>query len=125
LRGWPSFADRIEAMRATSGAGWVGSLSYGVNGQLQAQRRIAAPILQINERDRYADLPAAAPDLARPGLIVDLLRRIDPARLRACFSQVGPVLKINRGSGLDADGRYGAVLVSGPRGYLLSGSCGA
>jgi len=125
LRGWPSFADRIEAMRATSGAGWVGSLSYGVNGQLQAQRRIAAPILQINERDRYADLPAAAPDLARPGLIVDLLRRIDPARLRACFSQVGPVLKINRGSGLDADGRYGAVLVSGPRGDLLSGSCGA
>jgi 4-amino-4-deoxy-L-arabinose transferase-like glycosyltransferase len=125
LRGWPSFADRIEAMRAASGAGWVGSLSYGVNGQLQAQRRIAAPVLQINERDRYADLPAAAPDLAQPGLIVDLLRRIDPAKLRACFLQVGPILKINRGSGLDADGRYGAVVVFGPRGDLLSGACGA
>jgi 4-amino-4-deoxy-L-arabinose transferase-like glycosyltransferase len=125
LRGWRAFAGQVESLRIASGARWVGSLSYGVNGQLQAQRRIAAPVLQINERDRYADLPAAAPDLSRPGLIVDLLRRIDPAKLQTCFSEVSPIVKIDRGSGQGADGRYGAVLVSGPKGDLLSGGCGA
>jgi 4-amino-4-deoxy-L-arabinose transferase-like glycosyltransferase len=125
LRGWPSFASRIEALRAASGAAWVGSLSYGVNGQLQAQRRIAAPILQITERDRYAGLPARAPDLAQPGLIVDLLRRIDTAKLRTCFSGVSPVVQIDRGAGAGPDSRYGAVLVSGAKGDLLTGGCGA
>jgi 4-amino-4-deoxy-L-arabinose transferase-like glycosyltransferase len=125
LRGWPAFANRIELQRLVSGAAWVGTLSYGVNGQLQATLRIAAPILQITERDRYADLPAAAPDLARPGLIVDLLRRIDPAKLQACFFEVGPIVEIDRGFAPGADGRYGAVLVWGSKGDLLSGGCGA
>ena len=125
LRGWPAFAGQVESLRAASRAGWVGSLSYGVDGELQAQRRIAAPVLQINERDRYADLPALAPDLTRPGLIVDLLRRIDPAKLKTCFSYVSPVQEIDRGLGRDADSRYGAVMVWNPKGDLLSGGCGA
>ncbi len=125
LRGWTSFAERVEALRASSGAAWVGSLSYGVNGQLQAQHRLEAPVLQINERDRYADMPSAAPDLARPGLIVDLQRRLDPAKLQACFGQVGPVLKLNRGSGLDADNRYAAIIVAAPKTDLLKDGCGA
>jgi 4-amino-4-deoxy-L-arabinose transferase-like glycosyltransferase len=125
LRGWPSFAERIEALRATSRAAWVGSLSYGVNGQLQAQHRLEAPVLQINERDRYADMPSTAPDLTRPGLIVDLQRRLDPAKLQACFTEVGPILKINRGSGLDADSRYAAVVVAAPKIDFLKDGCGA
>jgi 4-amino-4-deoxy-L-arabinose transferase-like glycosyltransferase len=125
LRGWPGFTDKVEALRAGTGAGWVGALSYGVNGQLQAQRRIQAPVLQINERDRYADMPQAPPDLSRPGLLVDLLRRVDRTRLQACFAQVGPTLEIDRGSPRDADSRYGATLVAGPRAGLLTAGCGA
>ena len=124
LRGWPSFADKVEALRAGTGAGWVGSLSYGVDGQLQAQRGIHAPVLQINERDRYADMPQASPDLSRPGLVIDLLRRVDRARLQACFKQVGPTQEIDRGSPRDADNRYAALVVAGPKVDLLKTGCG-
>jgi 4-amino-4-deoxy-L-arabinose transferase-like glycosyltransferase len=124
LRGWPDFAARVETLRTAAGAGWVGSLSYGVDGQLQAQRRIQAPVFQLNERDRYADMPKPALDLSRPGLIVDLERRIDRTRLQACFEQVGPMEKIGRGAAPGPDGRYAALAVAGPRGDLLKAGCG-
>ncbi len=123
LRGWPQFASGVDLLRAGQGAGWVGSLSYGVNAQLLAQRRIAAPVLQISERDRYLDMPDTAADLAKPGLLVDLLRRVDRAKLEACFASVGPVQEIYRGSVQDPDSRYGAVLVSGPKLDLKKTGC--
>jgi 4-amino-4-deoxy-L-arabinose transferase-like glycosyltransferase len=123
LRGWPAFAGKVETLRSSSGANWVGSLSYGVNAQLLAQRSLKAPAVQLNERDRYADLPQPAPDLSRSGLIVDLERRVDPAKLRACFDQVGPVSTIERGEQPGSDGRYAALVVSGARGDLLKLGC--
>jgi 4-amino-4-deoxy-L-arabinose transferase-like glycosyltransferase len=123
LRGWPVFTAQVDGIRAASNAAWVGTLSYGVNGQLQAEQLIAAPILQLNERDRYADLPSAAPDLARPGLVVDLLRRVDPARLKACFANVGQTIEIDRGVSRAPDERYAAIPVSGPKGDVLSRGC--
>ena len=122
LRGWPQFAAGVEALRAGQGAAWVGTMSYGVNAQLQAERRIAAPVLQVSERDRYLDMPDAA-DLGRPGLVVDRLRRLDPAKLGACFASVGPVQPVYRGSPEDPDSHYGAVLVSGPRFDLKKAGC--
>jgi 4-amino-4-deoxy-L-arabinose transferase-like glycosyltransferase len=123
LRDWPGFAGAVERQRAGAGAAWVGTLSYGVDGQLQAQAAIRAPVLQINERDRYADLPSTPPDLARPGLVVDLLRRLDLVRLKGCFATVGPLTEIDRGPGRGADSRYGAVRVSGPRKDFLDKGC--
>jgi 4-amino-4-deoxy-L-arabinose transferase-like glycosyltransferase len=125
LRGWPAFAQAVDTARATAGAAWIGTLSYGVNAQLQAADHAIAPAVQINERARYADLPALAPpDLKQPGLIVDLQRRIDFAKLRACFANVGPLSEIDRGLFHPADGRYGAVIVSGPKIDVLSQGCG-
>lgn len=124
LRGWPDFAAKVETLRSTAGAGWVATLSYGVDGQLQAQRLIRAPVVQLNERDRYADMPRPVLDLSRPGLIVDLERRVDRNRLLACFQQVGPVEKIGRGPAPGPDGRYAAVMAAGPRGDLLQAGCG-
>ncbi|HVY33873.1 MAG TPA: glycosyltransferase family 39 protein [Caulobacteraceae bacterium] len=124
LRGWPAFAQAVDAVRQGVGAGWVGTLSYGVSAQLQAANPSGAPTVQINERERYEGLaPAIAPDLNRPGLIVDLDRRLDLAALRACFAQVGPVVPINRGALQTADTHYGAVRVSGPSRDLLSRGC--
>jgi hypothetical protein len=124
LRGWPGFARKVEALRAANGAAWVGTLSYGVNGQLQAQRGGSAPILQIDERDRYADLSGAAPDLSKPGLIVDLQRRLDLPKLAACFDQVSLPQELHRGTDGGADSRYSAVVVSGPKIDLLKAGCG-
>jgi hypothetical protein len=75
LRGWPQLAEQVEGVGEAHGAAWVGTLSYGVNGLLQAQGGLRLPALQLNERDRYADLPPSPADLSRPGLVVDLKRR--------------------------------------------------
>jgi 4-amino-4-deoxy-L-arabinose transferase-like glycosyltransferase len=125
LRDWPGFAQRIDRLRGQDGAAWIGTLSYGVNGQLQAQHRLGAPVLQINERDRYADLPAAVPDLIKPGLVIDLARRVDRAKLSACFAEVGPIQPLDRGKGRDPDSRYAAVRVTGPKIDILTAGCGA
>ena len=123
LRGWPQFAAQIDGVRAAHRAAWTGALSYGVNGQLQAQQAIAGPVLQLNERDRYASLPSAEPDLSKPGLIVDLRRRIDLARLSRCFTTVGAPVEIDRGPPGAADARYLAVPVAGPKIDLLKAGC--
>ena len=122
LRGWPAFARTVDGARQAAGAGWVGTLSYGVNAQLQAADP-ALPVLQIDERDRYAGLPPRMPDLAKPGLIVDLRRRLDLARLRACFATVGPPGELNRAVGRAADERYAVVAVAKPKIDLLGQGC--
>ncbi len=124
LRGWPLLAEQVEGVGEAHHAAWVGTLSYGVNGMLQAQTGLRLPALQLNERDRYADLPPSRADLSRPGLVVDLRRRLDPARLKACFVEVGAPVEIVRGLSRSADARYVAVPVSGARRDLLTQGCG-
>ena len=121
LRGWPRFAKDV---RRQAGTAWIGAMSYGTNAQLLAADH-AMPALQINERERYADFAAdAGLDLTKPGLVVDLERRIDREKLKACFSDVGSVTEIDRGPVKAKDERYAAVRVSGPKADLLRQGCG-
>jgi 4-amino-4-deoxy-L-arabinose transferase-like glycosyltransferase len=114
LRGWPQFAGDIEALRIKTGAAWVGTESYGVYSQLNDAGRIAAPLLEVVERDRYwASDPK--PDFARPGLVVDLSRRMKVADVLRCFTQVQVAGDLTRAGGLSHNLRYTAFLVSGPR----------
>ncbi|QUD87210.1 ArnT family glycosyltransferase [Phenylobacterium montanum] len=124
LRDWPGFAARIEASRRAAGAAWVGTLSYGVTSQLLAQRAIQAPVVELIERDRYAmDHDAPRPDLARPGLVVDLERRVSPAALSACFTFVRPIGPALRDGGRSHESRYQMALVSGPRVDAIGQGC--
>jgi hypothetical protein len=111
LRGWPSFAQKVEGLRAAQGAAWVGTVSYGLNAQLQARRASLAPVLQLNEAERYDDMPQARADLSRPGVIVDLERRIDLERLKTCFLGVGTPIRLTRGAFPTRESRYLAVPV--------------
>ena len=115
LRGWPQFARQVEALRARTGAAWVGVESYGVYAQLAYAGGIAAPLLHVNERDRYRDAGGQSPDFSRPGLIVDLARRMKPHDVGRCFRQVSVVGEIGRAGGLGKNQRYRAMLVSGPK----------
>jgi hypothetical protein len=123
LRGWPMLAEQVEGVGDAHGAAWIGTLSYGVDGLLQAQPALRLPAVQLNERDRWADLPPSPADLAKPGLVVDLKRRIDPTKLKACFAMVGAPTEIVRGLGRGADSRYVAVPVAGARPGLLTQGC--
>jgi hypothetical protein len=125
LRGWPVLAEQVEGVGEAHHATWVGTLSYGVNGLLQAQTGLRLPAVQLNERERYADLPPSAADLSKPGLVVDLKRRLNPARLKACFAEVGAPVEIVRGAPGGSDARYVAVPVAGARKGLLSQGCEA
>jgi 4-amino-4-deoxy-L-arabinose transferase-like glycosyltransferase len=123
IRGWSDFGRRVEATRVQSGAGWVATLSYGEAAQLSGAREIHAPVLQLGERDRYAVMGVTAPaDLSRPGLVVEMQRRISPQTLSACFTNVRPLGEIDRTP--DRHARYEAFLVSGPK-QLVEGGCWA
>ncbi|MDR3506921.1 MAG: glycosyltransferase family 39 protein [Caulobacteraceae bacterium] len=124
IRGWPQFAAEVERMRQAQGAAWVGTLSYGTTGQLSAQGALTAPVAQLDERQRY---PAAdrswRADLTRPGLVVDLERRIKPDKLGACFGVVRPLGPLHRGKGQGHESRYVAFLVAKPLALVLAQGC--
>jgi 4-amino-4-deoxy-L-arabinose transferase-like glycosyltransferase len=115
LRGWPRFAADVEQLRARTGAAWVGTKSYGVYSQLNGERRITAPLLDVVERQRYWLADRNRPDFGRRGLIVDLSRRMKPADVRRCFTSVAPAGDLVRGGESGRNQRYTAFLVSGPR----------
>jgi 4-amino-4-deoxy-L-arabinose transferase-like glycosyltransferase len=122
--GWSPFARRLEDERIARGAAWIGVLSYGLAAELSDEPAIRAPIFQITERDRYLSLGMAAPDISRPGLIVDLYRRIDPAALRACFGQVTPLATIRRVDSSPLAKSYTLLFVSDPRRDVVRLGCG-
>jgi 4-amino-4-deoxy-L-arabinose transferase-like glycosyltransferase len=123
ILGWPRFAQRLEDIRAPSGAAWIGTLSYGLAAQLADERAIHSPVAQIDERDRYLDLAMPLPDLARPGLIVDLARRVDPHSLAACFVAVKPLGSLRRVEPSTPAKTYVLYKVSGPRRDVLGKGC--
>ena len=124
LRGWPMLAEQVEGVGEAHGAAWIGALSYGVDGLLQAQPGLRLPAVQLNERERWTDLAPSPADLTKRGLVIDLERRVDLAKLKACFATVGPPTEIVRGLGRGADSRYLAVPVAGARPDLLTRGCG-
>ena len=115
LRGWAQFAADVEAVRARTGAAWVGTESYGVYGQLNDAGRITAPLLALVERDRYWSTDPGRPDFTRPGLVVDLSRRMVQHDVLRCFTSVVPAGEIARAGGPGRNQHYTAFLVSGPR----------
>jgi 4-amino-4-deoxy-L-arabinose transferase-like glycosyltransferase len=125
VRGWPEFASRLERLRTDHAAAWVGTTSYGLAAELADEPGIRAPVLQLAERDRYEGLKlGAGPDFARPGLVVDLPRRIDLSALGQCFANVQPLGALARGGGGGAAGKaYAVVLVSTPLRDVLGEGC--
>ena len=115
LRGWPRFSQDIELLRQARGAAWVGAQSYGTLSQLKLAGGIASPLIQTIERDRYIKEPADHPDFSKPGLVVDLQRRLDTDGLDRCFTSVVDAGPIWRGGGQVRNQRYEAYLVSGPK----------
>jgi 4-amino-4-deoxy-L-arabinose transferase-like glycosyltransferase len=115
LRGWPQFAADVEQLRIRTGAAWVATESYGVYAQLDNTHRIAAPLLELIERDRYWLDDPGQPDFARQGLLVDLSRRLAVDDMLRCFTSVIPAGDLARAGGSSHNLRYSAFLVSGPR----------
>jgi len=124
IRGWPQFAHDIEQRRTARGAAWVGTTSYGLAAELSTEGALHAPIAQIDERARWNGLALGAPaDLSRPGLLIDLPRRIDMAALHQCFGRVQPLGLVFRGGSSGTP--YWTALVTAPRRDILRSGCSA
>jgi hypothetical protein len=115
LRGWPEFAAKVEQERRRTGAAWVGTIGYGTFAQLEYENTVTTPLLQVTERDRYSKDAELVPDFTRPGLIVDISRRLTPTDVGRCFAQVAPVAEFGRAGGTSKNQRYSAYLVSQPK----------
>jgi len=123
FRGWPDFAARIEALRVSSGAAWIGTLSYGTTAELASTGKIHAPIVELRERERYPPNDASwQADLTKPGLVVDLQERVRSAGLARCFAQVQPLADQPRGDPHGPAAPYGVARVAG--GAPAGGDCG-
>jgi 4-amino-4-deoxy-L-arabinose transferase-like glycosyltransferase len=122
LRSWPAFAQDVENLRRSQGAAWVGTESYGVAAQLDARRRIQAPVLQIVDRERYFDWQKGV-DATGPGLVLDLERRITAPQLQSCFAEVRPLGVLVRGPVAAKWTRYAVFRVAGPRRDVISEGC--
>jgi len=123
VRDWADFSRRLEDARTAAGAGWIGTTSYGLAAELLDEPQIHAPILQIRERDRWNGLPASGASLARPGIIVDLTRRLRPADLAGCFSKVEDLGVIRRAAPGEKGLIYRVLRVVGPRRDIVSEGC--
>jgi 4-amino-4-deoxy-L-arabinose transferase-like glycosyltransferase len=122
LRGWPKLASGIVDLRKRQDAAWIGTANYGAYAQLAATRRIDAPMIEVIERARYGD-ETARPDFSRPGLIVDLGRRLGVSDLRSCFATVVPVGELARGAPGGRALLYTAYRVEGPKVDVLRDGC--
>jgi len=123
LRGWRAFATSLNSKRATVGAAWIGTTSYGLASEL-ADESPSIPIVQISERNRWHGIEnGRSPDLTQPGVVVDLTRRLDPARLRACFADIRFLGVLPRGEVRARSTTYGVYRVAGPTGNLIRDGC--
>ena len=123
LRGWRAFAASLNATRRNSGAAWIGTTSYGLASEL-AGEPLGSPVIQISERERWlGPTTGAPPRLDQPGLVVDLTRRLDPARLRVCFADVRDLGETSRGAAGEKPKLYGVYRVSGARRDIIRDGC--
>jgi len=124
VRDWPAFANAVETVRGGDHAAWIGTVSYGVAGQLSDQRAITVPVAELVERDRYPPGEGSwRADLTKPGLVVDLARRINAAALSRCFNAVQQEPDLIRGRAGYPLTPYGVFLVSGPKKDVLHQGC--
>lgn len=77
-RGWNDVHAKIAAIAEQTGAKWIATNGYGLNGQLAFVFRGELPVEQLNERIRYAMQPPLDDTVVRlPALFVSEARR-DP-----------------------------------------------
>lgn len=115
MRGWPEFTAEIDAAARKAGAAYIATTSYGTTGQLAFYLDEHWPVLQLNERLRYVNLPQPSRAvLNQTGLVVDLARRRPLEQLRSKYQTItdlGLMTRKFRGEPLQ---KYAVFIVSDP-----------
>lgn len=106
-RGWPAFAAEVAEVAEAEGARWVATPTYGLTGQLAWPLTGTLPVVQLNQRLRYAHLPPPDPAVLRqPALFVTEAGRDYRWLLRPLFGQRRLLATLERGEGGVTLARY-------------------
>lgn len=88
MRGWPPLAEAVAGAAGAAGAAWIATPTYALTGQLSLALPAGPPVLQLNQRLRYASLPPPEPALLRrPALFVTEAGRDYGWLLRPLFAE--------------------------------------
>jgi hypothetical protein len=97
LRGWPEIGREVRRLAKETGAGYIATTGYGLNGQLSYLLKDTLPVIQLNERIRYDMFPDPDPELFRQtGLYITEERRDRSAALSSEFSSIDLIATIPR-----------------------------
>jgi hypothetical protein len=89
--------DDIEILRAQNNANAILTTSYEMQGWLSFYMPTRPPVIQVNERFRWLNAPAPAPELFQgPLLYVTQIRNDQSEMLAKRFREVTPLAHIGR-----------------------------
>lgn len=95
-RGWDGLVAELKPVMAIAGASWIATSNYATAGPL-AFAAGDIPVIQLDERIRYAHLPAPDPAMiARPGVYVELERRDQGPTLGSRFGEATRIATLER-----------------------------
>ena len=120
MRGWAQLAAEVEELQRVHGAGWIATSSYATTGQLAFQLKSGPPVVQLNERVRYAHLPPVDDRIIHaPAIYIELERNLIMGTLKERFASIthlGILTRRYRDYALD---RYVVYRVADPIGPIL------
>ena len=123
LLGWKAFAQHVEDIRMLSGAAWIGTLDYGVTGELAFYGKDPQRVKEIIDRQRYS-FETSDPQLARqPGLLVIPLAKQNMAWLKRCLPQMTLAGEADRSAGARILERYAIVKIGEAPSDIFSEGC--
>ncbi|MGO8953434.1 MAG: ArnT family glycosyltransferase [Rhodomicrobium sp.] len=120
LKGWSKLGADISALARAEGAAVVLTDRYAITGELAFYGGNGLPVLQINERIRYANFPAPNEAQLTGGPALLILRRGgDASRAAAFFESARLVATLTREAGFHSRDAYDVHLLTGYRGGLF------
>lgn len=120
MRGWAELASAVDRIRIENHASWVSTSSYATTGQLAFALKGRTEVHQLNERQRYLNLPRPSDSLlASPAIYVELKRRERPELLQERFQAVRKLGDFKRPTGVSSFESYAVYLISKPVGEVL------
>jgi 4-amino-4-deoxy-L-arabinose transferase-like glycosyltransferase len=123
-RGWPQFADKVEALRRATNADWIATANYSLTGELAFHIGSRSPVREIVEQERYAFEPPLR--YASMGQRAILVLRSDYARstsYKDCFEHVTPIGPLDRVAAGHSLEKYMVYLAVTPTAALSDGVC--
>jgi 4-amino-4-deoxy-L-arabinose transferase-like glycosyltransferase len=120
MRGWAELAAEVEELQRVHGAAWIATSSYATTGQLAFRLKFGPPVVQLNERIRYAHLPPVDDRIIHnPAIYIELERNLVMDLLKDRFASITHLGILTRRYQDNALDRYVIYRVADPIGPIL------